>query len=218
MPHSGDASIPPYCSHSASTQSGSGSISPHPQQQVPCWTRGLSTSLPAKVVKRILDLDFVEMAELTIEEDPPPSANRLPTPARPPTRSISQWIERYSLIAALISSRFPDKAPELFAYQSFEGARWTSYDRSYRRWPERTSTGRWHSLGEHGPSPDASRTTTRKQPALTAQFSQTLQPGSIRHCSTGTHTPYHLPAIRRYAGAIMKASTRKQSASVVMLA
>ena len=95
-----------------------------------------AASLPTKVVKRILELEFVEMAELSIEDDPPPTANRLPTPARPPIKNISQWIERYSLMAALLCTRFPDKAPELFAYQAtivraernYEGTRWTSYD------------------------------------------------------------------------------------------
>ena len=73
---------------------------------------------PTKVVKRILDLDFVETAELTIEDDPAPGPSRLPTPARPPIKNISQWIERYSLMAVHLCSRFPDKAPELFAYQA----------------------------------------------------------------------------------------------------
>ena len=88
----------------------------------------------------MLDLEFVEMAELFIEEDPPLGSNRLPTPARPLIRNISQWIERYSLMVALLSTRFPNKAPELFAYQAiivqaernYEDTCWTSYDRSYR--------------------------------------------------------------------------------------
>ena len=45
------------------------------------------------------------------------------------------------MIAALISSRFPEKAPKLFAYQAliawaernFDDRRWVSYDRCYRR-------------------------------------------------------------------------------------
>ena len=44
-------------------------------------------------------------------------------------------------MAALIASRFPEKAPELFAYQAsiaraernFDDRRWVSYDRCYRR-------------------------------------------------------------------------------------
>ena len=86
-------------------------------------------------------LGFVEMAELTIKDDPIAGTSRLPTPARPPTKNLSQLIERYSMMAALLCTRFPEKALELFAHQAmivraelnYEGARWTSYDRSYQR-------------------------------------------------------------------------------------
>lgn len=45
-----------------------------------------AAALSTKVVKRILDLEFVEMTELTIEDDPTPGPSRLPTPARPPIK------------------------------------------------------------------------------------------------------------------------------------
>ena len=35
-----------------------------------------------------------------------------------PITNISQWIERFSLMAVVICSRFPQKAPELLAYQA----------------------------------------------------------------------------------------------------
>ena len=58
---------------------------------------------------------------------------RLAQPSR-----ISQY---GSIMAALLSSRFPHKAPELFAYQAsiiraeqnFDDRRWVAYDRRYRR-------------------------------------------------------------------------------------
>ena len=50
-------------------------------------------------------------------------------------------------MAATLASLFPEKAPELFAYQAtiiraernYEAGRWVSYDRQYQ-WPEKTST------------------------------------------------------------------------------
>ena len=48
---------------------------------------------------------------------PPPqhTPGQPPLPVRPPILNISVWIEKYSV---MLSSRFPEKAPELFAYQA----------------------------------------------------------------------------------------------------
>ena len=45
------------------------------------------------------------------------------------------------MLSAVICSRFPDKAPEMFAYQAttvraernYEGQQWVTYDRQFRR-------------------------------------------------------------------------------------
>ncbi len=54
------------------------------------------------------------MAEVTVDTEPAQVPGRPPPPARLPITDISQWMERYSLMAA----RFPEKASELFAYQA----------------------------------------------------------------------------------------------------
>ena len=92
--------------------------------------------LPTKLVKKILDLEFVEMADITTDELPP-EPGRPSAPARFPITNISQWVERFSLMAAVISTQFLHKAPELLAYQAtiikaernYEGTQWVSYDR-----------------------------------------------------------------------------------------
>ena len=97
--------------------------------------------LPAKVVKKIVDLDFVEMSKLSMLEDDVPASLGRPPPPRPPVTDISMWVERYSAMAAILATRFPHKAPELFAYQAtivraernYEGKRWVAYDRQFRR-------------------------------------------------------------------------------------
>ena len=69
-----------------------------------------AASLPLKVVKKILELEFVEMAEISIS-------------------------------AAILCTRFPEKVPELWAYQAtivraernYEGKHWVTYDRKFRR-------------------------------------------------------------------------------------
>ena len=81
------------------------------------------------------------MSEFSITDDPPQAPGRPPAPARPPVQEISQWVERFSLMAAVLTTRFPEKAPELWAYQAtiiraernYEGKRWVTYERQYRR-------------------------------------------------------------------------------------
>ena len=97
--------------------------------------------LPTKLVKKTLDLEFVEMSDITLDDIPTPGPGQLPLPARPPIQDITTWVEKFSLMAAILATRFPEKAPELFAYQAsivraernFEGRRWVTYDRCYRR-------------------------------------------------------------------------------------
>ena len=55
-------------------------------------------------------------------------------------QDISEWVECYSKMAAVLSARYPEKAPELWAYlasivraaRNFEGSLWIGYDRQYR--------------------------------------------------------------------------------------
>jgi len=81
------------------------------------------------------------MAEVTVDAEPTQIPGRPPAPGRLPITNISQWMERYSLMAAALASRFPAKAAELFAYQAtivraernYEPGRWVAYDRQFRR-------------------------------------------------------------------------------------
>ena len=80
------------------------------------------------------------MAEISSDE-PPPAVPGRQNPPRAPITDIKQWLEKYSLMAAVLVSRFPEKAPELFAYQAtiiraernYEGQQWVEYDRQFRR-------------------------------------------------------------------------------------
>ncbi len=100
-----------------------------------------AATLAPKVAKKILDLEFVEMAEVTIDAAPEPTAGRPFVPSRPPVTNISQWTERFAAMAALLSKRYPAKAPELFAYlatvvraeRNYEAGHWAAYDRQFRR-------------------------------------------------------------------------------------
>ena len=81
------------------------------------------------------------MSEISLDDSPSHTPGQPPLPARPPIQNISAWVEKFSVMAALLASRFPENAPELFAYQAsvvraernFDNRRWVAYDRCYRR-------------------------------------------------------------------------------------
>ena len=81
------------------------------------------------------------MSEISLDDPPAQGPGQPPLPARPPVQDISVWMEKCSVMAALLASRFPEKAPELFAYQAsinwaernFDDRRWVTYDCCFRR-------------------------------------------------------------------------------------
>ncbi len=97
-------------------------------------------NLSTPVLNKILSLKFVEMAEISAEDPPNPTPGR-PAPPKRPITDISQWLEKYSAMAAALTARFPEKAPEFFAYQAhivrcernYQRQQWVAYDRRYRR-------------------------------------------------------------------------------------
>ena len=74
--------------------------------------------LPTKVAKKVLDLEFVEMADISLDDPPPAAPGQPPLPPKHLVQDISRWVEKFSLMAAVITYRYPEKAPELFAYQA----------------------------------------------------------------------------------------------------
>ena len=100
-----------------------------------------AASLPAKLVKRILDLEFVEMSDITTDVELPQ------TPGLPTTSGRLPPGDRYIYLGRKIlrpsrhtGNTLPREAAELFAYQAsivraernYEGNHWVVYDRQYR--------------------------------------------------------------------------------------
>ena len=122
---------------------------PTPQSTASEGTFGLASprpfnptaSLPPKLVKKILELDFVKMAEVSVDEDLSQPHGSGTSPSSLPVTDISQWVERFSLTAAVLCIRFLEKAPEFFAYQAmivraernYKGRLWIEYGRQFRR-------------------------------------------------------------------------------------
>ncbi len=91
--------------------------------------------LPTKIVKRILNLEFVEMSEVTIDDLGPPAPGR-PHPPRLPVTDISRWVQQFSLMAAILASRFPAKAYQaqiVRTARNYDSDHWIAYDGQFRR-------------------------------------------------------------------------------------
>ena len=111
-------------------------------QSTPGFGYDLTAALPPKLVRRILDLEFVEMAELlpdTWQEESAASEPGHPhrQTRRPLVTEILPWLECFGRLAAVLCTKYPEKAAEFWAYQTsiiraarnFEGTAWVAYDR-----------------------------------------------------------------------------------------
>ncbi|KAL5509536.1 hypothetical protein EMCRGX_G004926 [Ephydatia muelleri] len=102
------------------------------------------SGLPARLVKRILEFEFVEMADMLPDAwqeesqsgtDGNPMVRRLVRCA--PLTEITLWLEGFARLASVLTTKHPTKSAELWAYQSaiiraarnFEGTAWVAYDR-----------------------------------------------------------------------------------------
>eukprot|EP00731_Ephydatia_muelleri_P011790 Em0006g684a len=108
----------------------------------------LTARLPTKLMLKIDNLEFIEIAELlqdawqtdTTESSAQSLVLRIPRRSTPVT-DISVWVECFTLMAAVLAAKYPSKAPDLLMYlrrivycaRKFEGHAWVTYDRLYRR-------------------------------------------------------------------------------------
>jgi len=114
-------------------------------------------ALPPKLIKKILELDFVDMTELVPdtwqfqdqEESGKCCSKKLTR--RGPVTDITLWIECYSILVAVLASKYPERTPAFMAYlrtilkaqRSFHGEGWVSYDLAYRRRAAYTKSLEW---------------------------------------------------------------------------
>ena len=115
--------------------------------------------LPQRLVQRIVNLEFVEMAELLPEawlyDEVTEPASRCCSNALKRRKTIItdilRWAQCFGALVSVLSTRYPDKVPEFMAYQAtiikcsreFEGLGWLQYDRAYRRQVAMTKEVNW---------------------------------------------------------------------------
>ena len=111
-----------------------------PGVSVPGWT-----SVPPRMLKKIWNLEFVDMRELLPESwRVEPNSEGCCRSQRPRTGLVTDfalWTECYATLVAVLAVRYPEKTPHFMAYlrtitrasRNFEGTAWATYDMAYRR-------------------------------------------------------------------------------------
>ena len=117
-----------------------------PSLLVGCQGKPPPSALPPKIVRRIHNLEFVDIADLLPEnwrprEDPCCSLSRRPTSCRALVMDILLWVEGYPQMVAVLASLYPSYIHEFMAYlrtivrasRNYEGSAWAAYDVAYWR-------------------------------------------------------------------------------------
>jgi len=147
--------LPTFEQQPAGTSVGAGWLPIHPDPSEPVLPTNAATAfnpaarLPPKLVAKIEALEFVEMNELLIEAWSTSEGTNAERDQglfgklsrRALVTDIAIWSECFCLMAAVLTRRFPAKAPSLFAYmrrvvrasRTFDGQAWVTYDRLFRR-------------------------------------------------------------------------------------
>jgi len=115
--------------------------------------------IPFKLVKRVEDGLFVEMAELLPSYLDSADLNSGDQSARsrrqPPTVSdIVDWIQCFAVYTAIISRKKPKRVPDLLGYQSLiigastdcRQGKWVIYDRRFRLKASASHTEQWSTI------------------------------------------------------------------------
>lgn len=141
--------------------------------------------LPPEVAKRILELDFVEMSEISMDDTSPPTPGQPPLPTCPPIQNISVWVESSWLWQPCWHS-VSDRRPESYlpirhrlleldeTLMSATGLPMTVAI-GEKLWPKKISTGRSQTPAS----------TTRLSPATLGSFHGT--PSTSRRITSPRH-------------------------------
>ena len=116
---------------------------------------GLPSPISGKLVKRVEQGSFIEIAELlleslghlTIDDDQPAT----PKPRRQAISGIVEWLQCFGTYIAIVSWKQPARVLDLLGYQSliiqayqeYHGNRWLGYDRRFRQQVAATPSISW---------------------------------------------------------------------------
>ena len=114
--------------------------------------------IPEKIVKKILDLEYIDMADLILDnwevEEPEAhccGSSQNKGPRRKSINNILVWLDCYTSLVAVLCSAHPHKINHFLAYQktiinahqSFVGDAWIQYDTRFRQKAANTNSLNW---------------------------------------------------------------------------
>ena len=112
--------------------------------------------VPNKLIKKIRDGEFIEMADLLPERlgaggDNEPTKS---TKKRKIVTNILEWVRCFGLYISIIAHSTPERVPDLLSYQAFiidayteyQGDYWSGYDRQFRQRAAVTPTTSWSTM------------------------------------------------------------------------
>lgn len=112
--------------------------------------------VPNKLVKKINDGDFVEMADLLPDRLANSGDNELAKPSkkRRIVTNILEWVRCFGLYTSIISRSAPERVPDLLGYQAliidayteYQGDHWSGYDRQFRQRAAVTPISTWSAM------------------------------------------------------------------------
>ena len=97
--------------------------------------------VPQKLVNKIQAGEFVEMVNISKEQDGSSDEKKGLKQRRRQVMSILEWVQCFSIYIVVIGEKSPERVKDLLGYQAllleahmeYEGGTWMGYDRSFRQ-------------------------------------------------------------------------------------
>ena len=112
--------------------------------------------IPEAIVKKILRLEYVDMAELKpnawlLHSEESDNLSTLFRKKKEPVTDILVWVQCFSAMVAIVAQQYPAATLHLMAYQStivkcakrYDGLGWVAYDMQYRQMAAQTKSLNW---------------------------------------------------------------------------
>jgi len=181
--------------------------------------------IPAKIVKKILDLDMADLIQDNWEmEEPKAHCCRSSQNKGPRRKSISNilvWLDCYASMVAVLCSAHPHKTNHFLAYQktiinayqSFVGDAWTQYDTRFR---QKVANSKFLNWGTKDRDLHNEIFTGRSR-AITCCSLCLSEAHLASQCPTPSQLTEQFPATARYPPQLPKHNTRSPATPICML-
>ena len=131
-------------------------LQPNTTQSHPQYPQGI----PPRLVKKVLSLEYIDMAELLLENydyaDETECSHSTRSACQSPVTNIIVWLDCYASLMSVLCSAYPEKFGQFMLYQKtiiahcrFAGEGWVIYDSSYHRQASNARSLDWGQIDGH---------------------------------------------------------------------